>query len=154
VSEDDAFEKLISRLPVATYRAGQTILNDRSKSGHLLILKQGAVVILKDSIELARVDEPGAVFGELAALLDQPHSADVRAVEDSEIYIADAGLSIKHPVALLHVARVLARRIAEANNNLVELKKQLQSGSPPGALNQRLEKIGRLLSTGGVGSAS
>lgn len=150
MNQDDAFERILSLLPLATYRAGQIVLNDRSKSGHLLILKRGSVVILKDSIEIARVKEPGAVFGELSALLDQPHTADVPALEDSEFYVADAGLSIKHPVALLHVARVLARRTIEANEDLVELKNQLQAGRPTAALGQTLEKIGEALNTGGT----
>jgi signal-transduction protein with cAMP-binding, CBS, and nucleotidyltransferase domain len=64
-----AFAKLLALLPLANYRAGETVLTAGSKSGRLLILKSGAVVILKDSIEIARVEESGAVFGELSALL-------------------------------------------------------------------------------------
>jgi len=64
-----AFAKLLALLPLANYRAGETVLTAGSKSGRLLILKSGAVIILKDSIEIARVEEPGAVFGELSALL-------------------------------------------------------------------------------------
>jgi CRP-like cAMP-binding protein len=36
------------------------------------------------------VAEPGAVFGELSVLLDQPHTADVRALETSQFHIANA----------------------------------------------------------------
>jgi CRP-like cAMP-binding protein len=72
--------------------AGEAVLTAGSTSGRLLILKRGAVVILKGSVEIAKVKEPGAVFGEISALLDQPHTADVRALEDSQFYIADAAL--------------------------------------------------------------
>ena len=88
-----AFAKLLALLPLANYRAGETVLTAGSKSRRLLILKSGAVVIFKDSIEIARVEESGAVFGELSALLDQPHTADVRALEDSQFHVADAGCS-------------------------------------------------------------
>ena len=54
---DDAFEKSLALLPLATYRAGETILTEGSKSDRLLILKKGAVAIIKDSIEIARVEE-------------------------------------------------------------------------------------------------
>jgi len=64
--DDAAFEKMLSALPVTTYRAGETILRDGSKTGRLLILKSGEVAVLKNSVELARVDQPGAV------LPDQP----------------------------------------------------------------------------------
>ena len=147
---DDAFEKGLAALPLATYRAGETVMTAGTKSGRLLVLKKGAVVVLKDSIEIARVDEPGAVLGELSALSDQPHTADVRALEDSEFYVADAALPGKDPVMLLHVARILARRIVAANGSLVELKKQLQAGQSPSALRRMLEKIEEVLSVGGA----
>jgi CRP/FNR family transcriptional regulator, cyclic AMP receptor protein len=144
------FEKIIADLPLATYRAGEAVLTAGSKSGRLLILKSGAVVILKDSVEIARVEEAGAVFGELSALLDLPHTADVRALVDSQFYVADAALSVKDPVVLLQVARILARRIVAANSNLVELKNKLRVGQSPGSLSKMLEKIQEILSVGGA----
>ncbi|MGA8615475.1 MAG: cyclic nucleotide-binding domain-containing protein [Xanthobacteraceae bacterium] len=147
---DDAFEKILATLPLATYRAGETILTAGSKSGRLLILKKGAVVILNDSIEIARVKEPGAVFGELSALLDQPHTADVRALEDSQFHLADAALPGKDLVALLHIAKILAGRIVEANRNVVELKKQIQAVGSPSALSKLIQKIEEVLSVGGA----
>jgi len=145
-----AYEKVLKNLPLATYRAGDTILGAGSKSGKLLILKQGTVGIVQEAVEIARVAEPGAVFGELSALLDQPHSADVRALDDSEFYVADAALPAKDPAVLLSIARVLARRIVEANKSLVELKTQLQTGQSPSAISGLLEKIQEILSVGGA----
>jgi CRP/FNR family cyclic AMP-dependent transcriptional regulator len=123
---DDAFEKSLAALPLATYRAGETILTEGSKSDRLLILKKGAVAIIKDSIEIARVEESGAVLGEISALLDQPHTADVRALEDSQFHLADTALPVKDPVALLYVARILARRIVEADKDLAKFKNELK----------------------------
>ena len=49
--------------------------------------------------------ESGAVFGELSVLLDQPHTADVRALEASQFHIADAATILRvDPIALLCVA--------------------------------------------------
>jgi len=78
------FQKRLATLPLATYQAGETVLAAGSRSGRLLILRKGAVAIVKEAIEIAKVAEPGAVFGELSALLDQPHTADVRALETSQ----------------------------------------------------------------------
>lgn len=147
---DDTFEKIIAILPLATYRAGETVLAAGAKSGRLFILKRGSVVILKDSIEIARVKEPGAVFGELSALLNLPHTADVRTLEDSQFHVADAALTGKDPVVLLHVAKILAQRIVAANSHLVELKNQLKSGQPSGVLAKMLEKVQEVLSIGGT----
>ena len=150
VVSNDAFEKIVAVLPLSTYRAGETVLAAGSKSGRLLILKRGAVVVLKDSIEIARVEEPGTVFGELSALLDLPHTADVRALEDSQFHVADAALTDKDPVVLRHVAKILAQRIVAANSHLVQLTNQLKSSQPSGTLSKMLEKVQEILSIGGT----
>jgi CRP/FNR family transcriptional regulator, cyclic AMP receptor protein len=143
--DDAAFEKMFSALPVTTYHAGETIMSDGSKTGRLLILKSGEVEVLKNSAFLARVDQPGAVFGELAALLDRPHGADVRAVRDSDFHVADVELLKNDPVALLGVARKLARRLVTTNASLVALKNEIQTGMSPGAARNnviaRMEQI-------------
>jgi CRP/FNR family cyclic AMP-dependent transcriptional regulator len=120
-----AFEKFLTVLPLATYRAGETILKAGSKTGRLLILESGAVAILKDSIEIATVDEPGAVLGEISALLDQPHSADVQTLEDSQFRVADAAQIANNPNAMLYIAKNLARRLVAADDVLVQLRIEL-----------------------------
>ena len=52
---------------IATYRAGKTVLSAASSTGRLLIRKEGAVPVVKEGVEIAKVTEPGAVFGELSA---------------------------------------------------------------------------------------
>jgi CRP-like cAMP-binding protein len=140
-TNDAALYKALEALPTVTFRAGESVLTAGSKTGRLLILKSGAVSILKGSIEIAKVDEPGAVIGELSALLDWPHTADVKAIEDSQFRVADAAMLQKDPVALLHIARILAQRLVEIDNGFVELKKQIQSGQSPSVLGRTLERI-------------
>ena len=150
IGDSTAFQKMLAALPLASYRAGETVLTTGSQTGRLLILKSGAVVILKDSTEIARVEEPGAMFGELSALLDQPHTADVRALKDSQFYVADATLLEKDPIAVLHVARILARRLVAADRVLVELKSQFQAGQSPSALRKMLDDIEVIFRVGGA----
>jgi CRP-like cAMP-binding protein len=69
-----AFETRLAALPVATYQVGETVLAAGTTSGRLLVLKTGAVEVTKDGLQIAEVSEPGAVFGELSMLLDQPHT--------------------------------------------------------------------------------
>jgi CRP/FNR family transcriptional regulator, cyclic AMP receptor protein len=71
-----AFQKRLGALPLATYKIGETVLASGSRTGRLLILKKGVVTIVKETIKIAKVTEPGAVFGEVSALLDQPHTAE------------------------------------------------------------------------------
>jgi CRP-like cAMP-binding protein len=109
IHDREVWEKRLAMLPLARYEAGETVFAEGTKTGRLLILKSGAVSIFKGDIEFAPVAEPGAVFGELSALLDEPHSADVRALETSEFHLADATTLLQDPVALLYVTMVLAR---------------------------------------------
>jgi CRP-like cAMP-binding protein len=85
-----------------------------------------------------RVMEPGAVFGELSVLLDQPHTADVRALEASQFHVADAATILRiDPIALLYVATVLAQRLDSANRGLLELKRQFRAASRAASLEER-----------------
>ncbi len=124
IQNSAAFE-FLAALPLATYRAGETVLKAGSKTGRLLFLKRGEVAVFKDSIEIVRVNEPGAVFGEISALLDQPHSADVRVLKDLEFHVADAAQLRKDPIALFYVAKILAGRLVSADEGFVEMKKEL-----------------------------
>ena len=105
-------------LPLATYRADEVVLAAGSRTGRLLFLKQGAVAVVRQGTQIAIVNEPGAVFGEISALLDRPHTADVRALKPSQFYIADAALLGHSASALFYVAGILAQRLDRANDAL------------------------------------
>jgi CRP/FNR family transcriptional regulator, cyclic AMP receptor protein len=142
--------KKIAALPLETYEAGETVLAEGTKTGRLLILKSGAVSIIRSGIEIATVAKPGAVFGELSALLDEPHSADVRALEPSELHVANAAAFLgQDPAALLYVTVVLARPMDDANRAF--LKQQLAAGEPQGLIDATLDKIEGLLGAIGTG---
>ena len=106
-------------LPVATYSAGEHVLVAGSSTGRLLFLKDGAVAVVRQGTEIATVDTPGAVFGEISALLNRPHTADVYALKPSQFYVADAALLRSSAAALSYVAAALARRLDRANDVLV-----------------------------------
>src|SRR5256886_9338498 len=90
IPEIAVFQRKLDALPNVTYQAGETVLSAASTTGRLLILKEGAVAVVKEGVEIARVAEPGAVFGELSVLLDQPHTADVRSKPAALIHAAAA----------------------------------------------------------------
>lgn len=149
IPDTDVFQKSLAALPLATYQPGDSVLNAGSKTGLLLILRKGAVAIEKDGIEMARVTDPGSVFGELSALLDQPHTADVRALEVSQFHVANAeSVLVQNPGALLYVAAVLARRLDAANHALIELKNQIKAGRPQNVIEKTMEKMETLLGSG------
>ena len=83
-------QKSFAMLPVSTYEPGEMVIAAGATTGKLLFLRQGEVEVVRDGTQIATISEPGSVFGDLAVLLDKPHTADVRALEHSEFNVADA----------------------------------------------------------------
>jgi CRP-like cAMP-binding protein len=151
IPDKAAFQNSLASLPLVTYQPGETVIVAGSKTERLLILKAGAVAVVKDDTEIAQVAEPGAVFGELSVLLDQPHTADVRALEASQFHIANATAFLtQNPIAVLYVATVLAHRLDGANHALIQIKHQLQSGEPHSVVVKTVSKIEGFLHAGGA----
>ncbi len=152
IDEAETWQERLAALPLASYGAGETVFAEGGRTGQLLILKSGAVSVVKGGTAIATVAEPGAIFGELSALLDQPHTADVRTLQSSQFHVAEAGaLLAQDPVALLYVATVLARRVDYANQALLELKRELAAGEPPGLIDNSIDRIRGLLTAIGDG---
>jgi len=124
-----------------------------STKGQLFILRHGLVEDVRHGTQNATVSEPGAVFGEHAIILDKPHTADVRAIELSEFHVVKAASLLTGDMApLLYVSAILARRLDAANEVIVEIKQDLESGKRPGVISKALDKLEKLLSPAG-GSA-
>lgn len=141
------FRKRLAALPLALYQAGDAVLTAGSRTGLLLILEKGSVAVVRNGTEIARVTEPGTVFGELSMLLGIPHTAEVRALETSEFRVTNAdALLVQDPTALFYVATVLARRLDGANQALIELKTQLQTNQPHSEIKKTIENFEELLS--------
>jgi len=152
IHDAEVWQARLAALPLASYGPDETVFAEGTNTGRLLILKSGAVSIVKGGTEIARVAEPGAVFGELSALLDQPHGADVRTVEASEFHVADATTLLgQDPVALLYVTMLLARRLDGANQLLLELRNQIETGESAGLIEKTVDKIEGLLNAIGTG---
>src|SRR5215831_2191683 len=59
----------------------------------------------------------------------------------------------KDPVALLYVATVLARRLDDANQALLELRRQLEAGQPRSVIEKKAEEMEGLLVASGANLA-
>ena len=130
VHDAATFQKRLTGLPVMECPCGENVLTAGSTTGRLFVLRSGSVEVLKDGVQIAEISEPGAVFGEMAVLLDQPHTADVRARERSEFLVADAPtLLAGDSTVALYVAAILARRLDSVNRVLLDLKRQLGAGN-------------------------
>ncbi|HEX6142054.1 MAG TPA: cyclic nucleotide-binding domain-containing protein [Geminicoccaceae bacterium] len=146
------FERLRQRLqavPVLSLEAETLVIESGSTTGRVLILKDGSVEISKDGVRIAEIDEPGAIFGELAILLHRPHTADVRTTRRSTFHIANAATFLDDPGIALYLATVLAQRLDATNDRLLEIRRKLEREEhPPSAIARMIETLGESLRFG------
>ena len=106
--------------------AGTLILHEGGTSGHLYVLIEGRLEVIKGDTVVANIVEPGAVVGEMSVLLDKPHTATVRAASDSTVYeFEDAASFLRdQPAVALLIARLLAQRLNVATTYLADIMHQ------------------------------
>ena len=147
VDLEAVFERL-SAFPILVFEQGDVVLAEGSTTGRLLFLIQGAVDVVKDQWQIAHVVEPGAVFGDMAALRGQPHSADVIAAQPSSFFVIDnAATFLKNePLIALYVAVIQSGRLDAVNRHLIDARRQLvATGQQNSMFNAVLDRIGNAL---------
>jgi len=135
---------LASDLPLLTVADGEALIEEGAPSTRLLVLQAGEVVIEHDGVPFARIDAPGAVFGEMAAVLDKPSTATVRAVGEVEVRVVAEPLDFlaSHPGAALAVLRTTASRLDGLTHYLVDVKRQYADhGDHLGMVDQILDRL-------------
>ena len=107
------------------FAAGEVLMEEGRETGKLFVLKSGTIEVRRRGTLIVTITEPGAVLGELSALLERPHSATVTATTAVEAYGVDDGLAFlaDHPALALEVAQTLARRL-ETTTALVDRLKE------------------------------
>lgn len=132
--EDRSMQAVLSYtedLARLSYAPGETLISEGPSSGLLYILIDGAVEVLRGDVRVALVSEPGAVFGEISALLGRDHTATVRAIEPIVVHrIENAETFLQQrPGIVFHVARILANRLIDATTYLADIKHQFADRS-------------------------
>jgi CRP/FNR family transcriptional regulator, cyclic AMP receptor protein len=114
-------------LPEVTYPDGATVLVEGQNPAPLLVLISGTVQMSRADVPISVVSQPGAVFGEIAALLGVPATATVRTRGESVFRICDHdqfAFLASHPEISLAVAQLLARRVDALTSYLVDVRHQ------------------------------
>jgi CRP/FNR family cyclic AMP-dependent transcriptional regulator len=147
VMEPQQILEKVADHPLRVFEAGDVVLSSGSRTGRLLFLKHGAVDVLVDDVDVVRISEPGAVFGDVALLLDQPHKADVRAVQPSSFHVVADGEALldAEPEVLLYIAKVLAMRLDAVNHLLIDGRSQPAETEPRGFLAELYQRISHAL---------
>ena len=113
-------------LKQVAFKPGQLMLPEGERLGRLYVLVEGQVEVIRERTQVTHVDEPGSIFGEMAVLLDMPHSASVKALSPVKAYEIPDALTFldKRPEFALHIATMLARRLYYTTSYLVDLQQQ------------------------------
>ncbi|HUU67502.1 MAG TPA: cyclic nucleotide-binding domain-containing protein [Methyloceanibacter sp.] len=114
--------------PLETLAPGTVLLSEGNTSGRLYVLQSGTVEVMRGDTQVALVEEPGAVFGEMSVLLNRPHTATVRALTPIAVYVFDDAERFlrSNPEIAFLIGRLLAGRLNAATTYLVDLKRQFE----------------------------
>ena len=113
-------------LPEVTCAEGAVLIREGEAHGRMFVLVDGALEVVREGTRLTVVDTPGAVLGEMSALLGGAATATVRALRDSRLRRSDDPLEFldAHPSATRTVATMLARRLETMTGYLLDLRRQ------------------------------
>ncbi|HEY9011098.1 MAG TPA: cyclic nucleotide-binding domain-containing protein [Devosia sp.] len=106
------------------FLAGTVVLEQGTRTGKLVVLKDGEFEVIRDGRFISSTRSPGAIFGEMSLLLEKPHTATVQAVTDVECYVIEDALKVleTHPSWTLQIARLLAQRVNNTTAALMEAR--------------------------------
>lgn len=116
--------KYCNDLPEISLIPGDYLLREGRKTGRFFILIEGSFEIIKENLQINRVSEPGAVFGEVSVLLDIPHLASVVALEKSRLYVVGNPTKFlqSNTDILYSISTILAQRLNTVTSTLIDLR--------------------------------
>jgi CRP-like cAMP-binding protein len=123
---------LSADLPEVTLAAGETLVREGEPGGSIWVLVSGTLRVTKGGVDVNRVAQPGALVGEISALLGGAYGATVSAAEPSVLRHATDGRALlaSDPAITRLVAVGLAERLNFVTSYLADLKHQY--GAAPG----------------------
>ena len=135
--------ELLKDHEIRRFAKGDVLMAHGGKEGILLVLVEGAIEVRKGDVVVDVVREPGAVFGEISALLNTGHSADVLAAEPSALYVIENPREFlrAHPDFHLHVSELVARRLGALVRYLADVKQQYEGHDHIGMVDQVLDTL-------------
>jgi CRP/FNR family cyclic AMP-dependent transcriptional regulator len=135
---------LTADLPTVTVPEGVVVVEEGAPAGRMLVMVSGSVLIEHDDVPFARIDSPGAVFGEMSVVLDRPATATVRAAQETVLRVVEdpIGFLSDHPGAALAVLRATASRLDGMTQYLVDVKRQFaDAGGHLGMVDAILDQL-------------
>jgi CRP-like cAMP-binding protein len=127
MSSEIGFE--VEGLDEVVFESGQDILTEGEGGTTVYVLKEGAINVLVRGEEVSTTSAPGTVLGEIAVLLQCPHSATVKADGTTTLYVVEdlKEYLTSDSAANYRLSCILASRLVNANSQFVRVKQQLRN---------------------------
>ena len=131
---------LTADLPVEQFPAGSVLISEGAAPSRMLVLVSGMVTVERDGTPFARVDFPGAVFGEMSWILDRSATATAPAGTDVVVRVVDdpGAFFGGRPGAALAVLEMTAARLDGLTQYLVDVKRQFAGNEDHTAMIDRI----------------
>jgi CRP-like cAMP-binding protein len=115
-------------LPERRVEPNEALLVEGDASNRLFVLIEGELEVSCAGVQINTQSEPGSIFGEMAVLLEVPHTATVKGFAPSRVYVVeDAAEFLRaHPEITFYVTKLLARRLKGATDYLADVKRQFE----------------------------
>src|SRR5204863_471204 len=115
--------------PTLTLEPGDVLIKQGDPGGSLYVLETGRLRVEPDGVQIATIDEPGALIGEMSVLLGVDHSATVRAEMHSTVRVIDDAIPFleRNPLMALHVATLACERLDRTSALVVQLRKESEA---------------------------
>jgi len=108
------------------FPAGHTVFTEGDDSRDLYILIKGSLDVLKGAQTIARIIEPGTLFGEMSFFLDAARTSTVRTATGVAAYRIPrdhiAAFLQEFPDVVIHCVKILAERLEKTSSVLYGLK--------------------------------
>ncbi len=133
---DEEYDVLIKNMNKKSFKTGELLFEQNGPRKDIFIIYSGEVELFKTIHFGAETKlsyfKRGDFLGEGSWASDSPHSTSARAVEDTIVYSIDKKYFDENgPTAVKifsNIARVISRRMRHANNRMVNVAAQYESG--------------------------
>ncbi len=119
---------LLKSQPSRALAQGERLIEAGDASGELYVLETGTLVVTRDGVDIATIDTPGALIGEMSVLLGTDSAATVRAAAPSSVRVIEDALPFleRTPLVALHVATLACERLDRTSALVVQLRKEAE----------------------------
>ncbi len=117
------------KLPQAEFKSGENVIEEGVLGKNIYILQSGSVAVSRAGQEICKLDNHGAVLGEVSILTGSPTIAQVTATSDCVFLVIENAAEAlqREPELAFHIARILAQRLAQTTGLMIEMRGKLDS---------------------------